>query len=504
MSGKIDKTIDLERLFYPRAIGIIGASHNPTGGGYFVQCMEGKFKGKMYLFNPRLKGQKLNGYPVYGSILEIPDDEIIDYVILGVPAQLCPQLLEEVGQKKVPFVTIFASGFSEIGREDLEKEVLSIARKYNIRIIGPNCLGVYNPSVGLYFGRNQSKKAGNFSGIFQSGGLAVNAAQLAVAHGCYVSKLLSIGNAIDLSYPDFLEYFLHDDKTAIIGLYLENLKSRESGRRFFEAAKNCNLNRKPVILWKVGFGERTRKAILSHTGGLAGDARIWKAVAKQTGCCLVENSSELAALASAFKLVRLPASRNIALIGIGGGSTIEAGDILERYNINIPQLTDKTIKKMSRFLKDVNTNLTNPIDLGAQGAFPNIYYRTIITLAKDPNIDAIVFVKDPERFGKLEEIVIGKLGFKKGMNLNRAFIRYIGKAKRISKKPLICIMLKINEGFEEYKSRYNFKLKLLNRNVPVFENFELAGKILNHLNTYREFLQKYDKYPKNNKSSPSS
>ena len=159
---------------------------------------------------------------------------------------------------------------------------------------------------------------------------------------------------------------------------------------------------------------------------------------------------------------------------------------------------------MSRFLKDVNTNLTNPIDLGAQGAFPNIYYRTIITLAKDPNIDAIVFVKDPERFGKLEEIVIGKLGFKKGMNLNRAFIRYIGKAKRISKKPLICIMLKINEGFEEYKSRYNFKLKLLNRNVPVFENFELAGKILNHLNTYREFLQKYDKYPKNNKSSPSS
>ena len=323
----------------------------------------------------------------------------------------------------------------------------------------------------------------------------MNCAQLAVAYGCYVAKFISVGNQIDLTHPDFLEYFLHDDRTRIIGLYLENLKSLEIGRRFLETAKKCNLNRKPVILWRAGYGDATKKAIMSHTGGLAGDNRIWRAVAKQTGCSLVNNSTELSALASAFKFVSLPLSRNIGLIGIGGGSTIEAGDALERYGLTIPRLTDKTITKLGRFFSDVNTNLTNPLDLGAEGAYPNLYYRTIVTLDKDPNIDAIVFVKDPERFARISNSVVAQSG--KSVNINKVFIKYISKAKKILTKPLICVMLKINEGFEEYKSRYSFKLKLLNRQVPVYENFELAGMVLNHMNTYREFLQDHGKYPKN-------
>jgi acyl-CoA synthetase (NDP forming) len=488
---------DFNKLFYPRSIGIIGASYNPTGGGYFVEIMKERFRNPIYLFNPRFKGKQLYGYEVYGSILEIPPDKPIDYVIIAIPATYVPKVLEEVGQKRVPFTTIFSSGFSEIGRLDLESEVLSIARKYNIRIIGPNCLGVYNPDSSLFIGRDQSKKAGNFGAVLQSGGLAVNVAQLACSFGVEVSKMISIGNAIDLSHPDFLNYFATDNKTAIIGLYVESLKSRSNGRRFMEATKKCNLNRKPVILWRAGYGEATKKAILSHTGGLAGNNKIWKAVAKQTGCQLVNNSLELAALASAFKLIRLPSSRNIGLIGIGGGSTIEAGDVLEQYDIKIPRLTDKTISKMARFLPDVNTNFSNPIDLGAQGALPNVYYRTILTLDKDPNISAILFVKDPERFGKLEESLISKMGFEEGLDLNKAFIKYIGKAKRICSKPLVCVMLKISDGIEEYKSRYKFKLRLLNRNVPVFENFELAGMVLDRMNCYREFLQKYGKYPKN-------
>ena len=240
--------INFERLFYPRAIGIIGAGYNPAGGGYFVNCMRDRFRGTMYLFNPRLSGQEIHGYKVYNSILDIPADKPIDYVILGVPARLCPSTLEEVGQKQIPFVTIFASGFGEVGNADLERQVLDIAKKYNIRIIGPNCIGVYSPEAGLYFASGQSKKAGNFSGVFQSGGLAVNAAQLAVSYGCFVSKYISIGNAIDLSHPDFLEYFLKDSRTAIIGLYLEHLKDIKQGRKFMEMAKKCNLNRKPVIL----------------------------------------------------------------------------------------------------------------------------------------------------------------------------------------------------------------------------------------------------------------
>jgi len=489
--------IDFDKLFYPRAMGIIGASYNPTGGGYFVQVMKDRLRIPMYLFNPRLKGKELYGRKVYASILEIPKDKLIDYVIIAVPAKIVPKIMNEVGQKGVTFVTIFSSGFSEVGNDGLEDEVLSIANQYGVRIIGPNCIGVYCPESDLYFGRDQSKKTGNFGGVFQSGGLAVNASQLAVAYGCYISKMISIGNAIDLSHPDFLEYFLEDDKTAIIGLYLENLKNQEYGRRFMDAAIKCNLNRKPVILWRAGYGEATKKAIQSHTGGLAGNNEIWKAVAKQTGCCLVNNSIELSALAAAFKLTHLPSSRNIGLIGIGGGSTIEASDTLEKYNVKIPQLTEKTINKMARFLPEVNTNLKNPLDLGALGAMPHLYYRTIITLDKDPNISSIVFVKDPERFKNLEETMISKMGFKEGVDLNRAFIKYITKAKRVCDKPMYCVMLKISEGFEEYKSRYKFKLKLLNRNVPVYENFELIGTVLDQMNKYREFLQAHGKYPKN-------
>jgi acyl-CoA synthetase (NDP forming) len=495
--SKSEKAIEWGKLFKPRAVGIIGASYNPMGGGMFVRVLEGRFHGPLYLFNPRLAGKEMFGHKIHNSILDIPKEEPIDYVILAVPAKLCPKILDNIGQKGVPFVTIFASGFDEIGNEALKNEVLEIAKKNNIHLIGPNCLGVYNPSAGLYYAFGQSKKAGNFGGVFQSGGIAINVASLAVSYGCFVSSMISVGNAIDLSHPDFLEYFNQDHNTAIIGLYLENLKSKDVGRRFLQAAKKCNLNRKPVILWRSGFGEATKKAIMSHTGGLAGNNKVWEGVAKQTGCSLVQNSNELAALASAYKLVHLPASRNIGLIGIGGGSTIEAADALEKYDLKIPRLTDRTINKMQRYLADVNTSVVNPIDLGGQGSLPNIYYRTILTLDKDPNISAIVFVKDPERFSGLSERVIKSIGLTANVDLNRLFIKYINKAKKTCKKPIICVMLKISEGFHQYQSRYSFKLKLLNRNVPVFESVDLAGKVLDHLNNYREFLQKHGKYPKN-------
>ncbi len=484
--------INFDKLFFPRAIGIIGVSPDPGSGSFFLRCMKNRFKGPIFLFNPRLSGQNLYGYKIYSSILEI--SEPIDYVILAVPARLCPKLMEEVGQKGVPFATVFASGFREVGNEFLEEELLDIAKKYNVRIIGPNCIGVYNPRGGLYNAYEQSKKSGNFGGVFQSGGIAQNLAQLAVSYGLYVSKFISIGNSLDLSPAEFLEYFLYDDYTKIIGLYIENLRSIEQGRKFMKKVQECNLNRKPVILWKAGYGEATKKAILSHTGGLAGNNEIWKALGKQTGSCIVNNSNELTALASSFNLTRLPETRNVGVIGIGGGSTIEAIDILEKFNLKIPSLTEKTINKMKRFLPDVNTNVTNPLDLGGAGIQPNVYYRTILALDKDPNISAIVFIKDPERFGGFQEL-LEEMGFR-DMDLNKEFIRYISKAKRICTKPMYCVMLKINEGFEEYKSRYKFKLKLLNRNVPVFESLELTGTVLDKINSYREFLQKHGKYPK--------
>ncbi len=130
-----------------------------------------------------------------------------------------------------------------------------------------------------------------------------------------------------------------------------------------DVVKECNLNRKPVILWRAGYGEATKKAIMSHTGGLAGNNEIWKAVGKQTGSCITNNSNELAALASAFNLTRLPNSRNVGVIGIGGGSTIEAIDILEKYNLTIPQLSERSIGKMKSIIMAKNLSLGSTVDV---------------------------------------------------------------------------------------------------------------------------------------------
>jgi len=237
MSSLEKSPIDFNRLFFPRAIGIIGASHHPAGGGFFVRSLKGKFKGTTYLFNPRLAGKTLHGKKVYASILEI--SEPIDYVIIAVPARLVPKVLDEIGQKSVPFCTIFSSGFREVGNEDLEKLTLEIARKHKIRIIGPNCIGVYNPKGGLFFAYEQSRKYGNFGGIFQSGGIAQNISQLIVSYGLYASKFISIGNSLDLSPVEFLEYFLNDEYTKIIGLYIESLRNIEQGRKFMDNLLFC-------------------------------------------------------------------------------------------------------------------------------------------------------------------------------------------------------------------------------------------------------------------------
>jgi acetyltransferase len=294
---------DFEKLFNPRAVGIIGANNKLFGGGYFLKSLVNLgFERPIYLFNPRLKGKVLDGYTVYGSILEVDDDHEIDYLIIAVPAKLCPELLEECGKKNIPFVTIFTSGFSEIGNENLEKRLLEIAKKYKIRIIGPNCLGVYVPKIKLTFSLSLLKDYhGNLGMIFQSGGLAVYVAAMAQSiYGTNPSKVLSIGNQIDLNFVDFLEYFLTDNETQFVALYLENIKSIEIGRNFLKIVKKLSLAEKPVILWKVGTGNATKEAIMSHTGGLAGNTKIWRAVAKQTGACLVRNSHELINLAMAF------------------------------------------------------------------------------------------------------------------------------------------------------------------------------------------------------------
>ena len=471
---------DFDKLFDPRAVGIIGVNDKKFGGGYFFQSLKNLgFKRPLYLFNPRLKGKKLDGYEVHGSIMEVPDDEPVDYVIIAVPARIVPTVLEECGKKDVPFVTIFTSGFSEIGNEDLEQEVLDVARKHDIRIIRPNFLGLYVPRINVSFALTLLKgKPGNLGMIFQSGGLAVYVAAMGESvYGTYTSKVCSIGNQIDLNFVDFLEYFLEDKETEIISLYMENIKSQKIGQRFIEVVKKLSLAGKPVILWKVGTGEASKEAIVSHTGGMAGSLKIWEAVSKQTGALLVKSSHELVNLSMAFQHIRdMPLNRNMAITAVGGGASIETTDTFERYNLKVPKLDPGTVRKFQEFLPGVNTIFRNPLDLGGSGANPEVFYKTLVTLDSDPNVSAVVFIKV--------------------YDFNHQFLEAIKKAYHEMKKPLICIAYKVVDETSEYAKKLYFKRELFDLKVPIFESIELAAKSLDKMCTFREFMERKDRYKK--------
>lgn len=463
--------IDFEKLFNPRSIGIIGASEKDSGGGYFITCLLNiGFDKPIYLFNPRLKGKTLHDIKVYGSILEIPDDKPIDYVIVAVPARLCPLVLEECGKKRVPFVTIFSSGFSEVGNHNLEAKVLEIAKKYNVRIIGPNCLGIFVPKSRISLSRQLlNEKSGSLGMIFQSGGLAIYlSAKGQSIYGTNPSKVISIGNQIDLNFVDFLKYFLLDNETKIIALYVENVKSQEIGRRFMRIVKELTLKGKPVILWKVGFGKATEETIMSHTGGLAGSLKIWEAMAKQTGALMVKNSEELINLAMSFEHISsMPINRNMGITANGGGVSIQTTDIFERYNLKVPKLTFETTQKLKEFIPDVNTIIRNPLDLGASGNNPEVFYKTLITLDSDPNISAVIFIKV--------------------YDFNHVFLETIKKAYKEMKKPLICLAYKIVDDTSDYARKILFKKELFKLKIPVFESIEMTAKSLDKICTFREF-----------------
>ncbi|MHA1488799.1 MAG: CoA-binding protein [Promethearchaeota archaeon] len=473
--------LDLKKLFFPRAFGIIGVNEKTYGGGYFLRCLKAiNFTKPLFIFNPRLKGQVLEGIKVHGSISEISDDQQIDHVILAVPAKFCASILEEIGKKKIPFVTIFSSGFSEVGNTDLEQEILEIANKYNIRIIGPNCLGVYNPKSRLATSRWHTADAGNLGLISQSGGLSINLSNMAIyTYGTNISKMISIGNQIDLNVVDFLKYFLTDNDTKIVGLYLENLKGKgqQTGKEFIKIVKSLSLKGKPVILWKVGFGESTRDAIFSHTGGMAGSTRIWRAITKQTGAILVQDSVELISLAMGFNYLNIrEIDINLGIAAIGGGSSIELTEQMEIYDLKVPELHPDTKNKFKEFLPDVNTIIRNPLDLGGSGMVTEIFTKTLITIDSDPNISIVIFIK-PYYF-------------------TEEFLNGIIKAKSEMKKPLICIANKIIDDLDEYENKLKFKKELFKKGIPVFESIEMTAKALDRMNKFKKFLERQKNYNK--------
>ena len=356
---------NLDAIFHPRSVALVGiTTANPdhwTRGfleGYLA--LDFPSRGKLYLVNP--KGGTVEGCRVYESIQDIPDT--LDFVVGLVPARSAPQLIKDAAAKGVRCIHFCTAGFSEIDDEGdeagkkLEAELLSAARRHKVRIIGPNCLGVYCPEGRMSFSKLFPKESGPVGFISQSGGNSNYLVRQAALRGVRFSKVISIGNGCDLNESDFLEYLADDPKTEIITMYLEGIKD---GVRFREALQYA-AEKKPVVLLKGGATPAGARAVMGHTASLAGTHAIWESLCRQFGVIPVHSLEEMADVLVTLRFLSAPAGRRALLFGGGGGSSIIIADEFERRGVVLPHVPQPVIKELREFSQSAGNFFNNPID----------------------------------------------------------------------------------------------------------------------------------------------
>jgi acyl-CoA synthetase (NDP forming) len=351
---------DLDFLFHPNSIALVGITTAKTWHWtltFLEGLLEIGFDRPLYLVNP--KGGEIKGHKVYTSLKDVPGN--IDYVIGLVNAQIAPGLVEECAEKGVRAIHFCTAGFSETGEPDrvkLESELAEAARKKGIRIIGPNCMGIYCPQSRLSFSPAFPKESGPVGVISQSGGNSIYLVRQAALRGIRFSKVISYGNACDINENDLLEYLASDPDTRIIALYIEGIKD---GKRFRTAMEQAT-KEKTVILLKGGATEGGARAASGHTAALAGSRTTWDAFCKQLGIISVTSIEELIDVLVTLLFLPLPGGRNAVLFGAGGGASVLIADEFEKRGLRVPPLPPEIIAQIRKFTPIAGNILRNPVD----------------------------------------------------------------------------------------------------------------------------------------------
>ena len=371
----------LETFFKPKSIAVVGASKNSTKIGHATlkNILISDYDCKVYPINPKEK--EILGVKCYKTLNDVPGK--IDLVMVSVPAKIVPQIIRECVQKKVENTIIISSGFSEIGDHKLEDEIKKIAEKSNMRILGPNTMGYKNASDNLdasfVFG---VPRKGNLSLISQSGALGIGMIYLANNEYVGVSKIIGVGNKLDIDDDDLIDYFSTDPETKVIGLYIEAIKD---GRAFMNSIKACD---KPVLVVKAGRSAAGARATASHTGSMAGSDKIYGAAIRQAGGIRCRDLVELFDMARALAGQPPAQGNRIGIITNGGGLGILLTDACEANGLTIPKLSQKTYNKIDKILPDL-IRPNNPVDLVGDAGFYR-YEASTRALLEDPNIDGVI------------------------------------------------------------------------------------------------------------------
>ncbi|MFH0929127.1 MAG: CoA-binding protein [Candidatus Aenigmatarchaeota archaeon] len=378
--------MSLNKFFNPSSIAVIGASRTPGEIGYTIlENLKFSFKEKIYPINPN--AGEILGLTAYSSVLDI--EEPIDLAVIAVPAEIVKDVLLECKQKKIGAVVIISSGFSEIGEKERELELKNILKNSKMRVIGPNCIGVYKNELDMiFFPRNKLKRppSGSISFITQSGAFGSILLDTMAYNGIGVSKFISIGNKIDVNEIDLINYLEKDLKTRCIAIYLESVSD---GEEFIKVAKRT-VKSKPIVVFKAGKTEKGNEAVASHTGSLAGSAKIYSAAFKQAGIIEAQDSEEIFDFAKVLANQPVMKDKKIAIVTDGGGFGIVATDAAVKYGLDLAEFEENTVKALKKALPAYGI-AKNPVDLTGDANVER-YQKALEAVLKDKNVSGVVCI----------------------------------------------------------------------------------------------------------------
>ncbi len=387
----------LEKLFCPSSVAVIGVSRdkNKVGSQVFENIRKFGFKGKYYPVNPNTR--EIDGIECFPTVGKIPGH--VDLAVIAIPNVLVPEIVADCGRKDVASIIIVTAGFKESGIEGarLQNEILDIAKEYNMRIVGPNSLGIIDTSCNLNatFARSMPLK-GNIGFMSQSGAICAAVLDWSKEEKVGFSQFVSLGNKADLNEVDFFKAFASDPQTKVIAVYLEGV---DNGIEFMKTAQEVSKT-KPIVAIKSGTTGAGARAVSSHTGALAGSDSTYNTAFRQSGIIRAESIEELFDFASCFASQALPKGRHVAILTNAGGPGIMATDACEREGIPLASFERKTVGLLHRTLPEA-ANLYNPVDILGD-ALAKHYEAVADILLKDPNVQSLIVILTPQAMTEIE------------------------------------------------------------------------------------------------------
>ncbi len=474
---------DLDRMFAPASIAIVGVSSEGFGfgRGIFISHLAIGYEGKLYPVNKR--GGSIEGMTIYPSVEAIPDN--IDFAIIAVPAHLVSSALEACRKKGAVGAEVLSSGFREIGTPEgiaLEEELQIVARR-GIRVLGPNCFGIYCPKSGLTMlpGPDLSRETGGVALLSQSGGLSVDFAYTGKWRGIRFSKVVSFGNGCDLRETEMLRYLCHDPETKVICMYVEGVSD---GREFLDALKET-AREKPVVVIKGGLSDSGSRAAASHTASLGGQRAIWEAVLRQCNATQVENLEELSDAALTFSLLPVGEYRGCSIIGGGGALGIAAADAAESLGLAVPRLRDDLQAEILDILPKPGSSATNPIDIANPFVKPEHIREILLCASQDENIDVHIVIQLLYHY-KSVQLAMGA-GSIKDITPYRELAKACREVVDIGKKPVMLVLLNIRQDEDDIEIEEMIRETrrlFTDAGMPVFDDIKNALRAVASVSTY--------------------